>query len=99
MSGVDIGHQLALARYTHEPEDFDNLLAAVWWGDYAQVYGQVEQMLFHCTVARNFCDKVRRHAAIWLEDHTILLRLSNLRKNKFLESMKEDYYREDQVSY
>ena len=86
MAHFDIANRLALMGYMGELEDFDNLLANLWWSDYEPVHGTVEMMLHHCTVSRNFCDEIRRRAQIWCEDSEVLLRLTNLRKNGFLKA-------------
>ena len=90
MAHFDIANRLALMGYMGELKDFDNLLADLWWKDtsYESTHHTVEMMLHHCTVARSFCDEIRRRAQIWCEDSEVLLRLTNIRKSGFLNASK-----------
>jgi len=88
MSHMDIANRLALIGYMGELQDFDNILARLWWSDYEIAHSTVEAMLHHCMVARQFCDEVRRQAQIWCEDSEILSRLTNIRKSGFLNASK-----------
>jgi hypothetical protein len=93
MAHLDLANRLAIYGWKQELEDFDRLLAKVWWegeAHYAHIFITVEMMLHHCTKARNFCDDVRRQANLWIEDYEILLRLTNIRKNNFLASCEPE---------
>ncbi len=90
MPKIDIGHQLAIAGYMDDTQAFFDIIAGIWWNSgYAQKYGNVEELLYHCTEAKEFCDTIRTIIGIEIENAVILKTLNNLRKNKFLKTYQE----------
>jgi hypothetical protein len=89
MAHLDIANRLAIYGYKQELEDFDAVLAALWWADYEPVHRTVEMMLHYPYCALSFCDSVRNRIELpELENSEVLLRLTNIRKSGYLNASK-----------
>jgi hypothetical protein len=92
MTHFDIGNRLSIYGWKLDEEDFFFLMAKIWWcKGFSDRYRNVEQMLFHPSGGTlPFVQAVRLESGLNMPEEEILQTLSNLRKNKYLESVKHD---------
>lgn len=89
MAHLDIANRLAIYGYKDDLEDFDTILAKTWWASFEATFDSVERLLYSPKEAIRFCKNIRIETALPnLADHEILLRLSNIRKSRFLHASK-----------
>ena len=102
MAHFDIGNRLAIYGWAKDTEEFFYIIATVWYKGYhplapseepfAQRFRNVEQLLFHAEEALNFCIEVRQASKLTrIPTNEILQTLNNLRKNKYLEGVKDEF--------
>jgi len=86
---MKISDRLAIYGWKKETEDFFFEVARLWWRDYEPKHTTVEQFLFHPTECMEFCAIIRHRTSIRMPEDEILRCLSNLRKDKYLERVKD----------
>lgn len=89
MPQLDFANRLAIYGYKGGVEDFDNILAVVWFEHgYNNTYSTVERFLCFPMDSVTFCNEVKTLLKIHMRDDEILQRLMQLRKNKFLQEWR-----------